>query len=71
MLLHMLYFMYMSDFFSKEFVDALGSPEEWAKIPDETVTSIEIEHDDESRKIIGSVATKEEIQTALDSLGQE
>jgi hypothetical protein len=61
----------MSDPNLQEFIDALGSPEEWAKIPEETLTGIEIEHDEKSRMIIGSVATREEIQAAIDTLGQE
>jgi hypothetical protein len=67
----MWYFIYMSELFSQEFVDALGSPEEWSKIADKTVMSTNVEHDNTSRKIVGSVATIEEVQATLDSLEQD
>lgn len=57
-----------------KFIDALGTPEEWSRIPDETVTAEvtpgESTPDADTQKIIGSVSTKEEIDQALDSLKQ-
>lgn len=56
-----------------KFIDAIGKPEEWSKVYTETVliddTPETILYTDE-RKIIGSVATKQEVNHALDSLRQ-
>lgn len=58
-----------------KFIDALGTPEEWSRIPDETtpeeVTPGKSTPDVNTQKIIGSVSTKEEIDQALDSLKQD
>ncbi|GEM_PF-4968813 len=57
------------------FIDALGTPEEWSRIPAETVAvevvSDEVVPDANLKTKIGSVATKEEVDRALLLLKQD
>jgi len=65
-----------------KFIVALGTPEEWSRNTPETVSvevtpdvnstvAVDVTPDVTSKKIIGSVATKEEVDLALDSLKQD
>ena len=58
-----------------KFIDALGTPEEWSDVtpeeyPDTTpeTVSVEVTPVINPKKIIGSVATKGEVDQALNSL---
>lgn len=49
-------------------IGAIGTPKDWSRDPNTETVSVEMLPKEESRRIIGSVATKEEVDRALDQV---